>query len=255
MKISLKIIILLIQLNFHLETRRLIRFLKFTFAFLRYEEMDKTIREKELCVDKLRRMLDEQDKNKIFLEEQINEYKNQIKDLKCNLKETDSQKEKRIECLNEEIGKLKLDLNKHIEVKARHTVTSDLNLFELSRENELLKLSLNKLNNDLNDMKNKFNETLNQKAQLENENIKLSQEWQRRYENLERLKSSDSEAFVKQLMDSKNEVDIFNKTNAIIHSNLLLYLVLRFKLKSKLWRTNFYTKRTSSKHFNQRNQL
>jgi hypothetical protein len=170
--------------------------------------MDKTIREKELCVDKLKRMLDEHEKNKIFLEEQINEYKNQIKDLKCNLKETDQQKEKRIECLNEEISKLKLDLSKHIEVKARHTVTSDLNLVELSKENEFLKLSLNKLNNDLNDTKNKLNETLTKRDQLENENIKLNKEWQRRYENLERLKSSDSDAFVKQLMDSKSEVSI-----------------------------------------------
>ena len=96
--------------------------------------MDRHIRDKELSLEKLKTCLSDEQNKCLYLEQQINEYKLQIKHMNLNGKDSDKEKENQITRLNEEIFKLKLDLNQQMEQKAKETVSKDLNVEELKRK-------------------------------------------------------------------------------------------------------------------------
>ena len=170
--------------------------------------MDRSIREKELCVEKLKQTLSDEQNKCIFLEQQISEYKIQIKHSNINSKEADKEKDNQIVRLNEEIFKLKLDLNHQIELKAKETVSLDINVEELRQSNEKLNHNLNEKHKETKAFKAKLTEMMTKLNELEHEKLQLNLDWQNKYQFLENIKAQDSEQFTKQILESRDQVTI-----------------------------------------------
>lgn len=170
--------------------------------------MDRSIREKELCVEKLKQTLSDEQNKCLFLEQQISEYKIQIKHSNINSKEADKEKDTQIVRLNEEIFKLKLDLNHQIELKAKETVSLDINVEELRQSNEKLNHNLNEKHKETKAFKAKLTEMMTKLNELEHEKLQLNLDWQNKYQFLENIKAQDSEQFTKQILESRDQVTI-----------------------------------------------
>lgn len=170
--------------------------------------MDRSIREKELCVEKLKQTLSNEQNKCLFLEQQISEYKIQIKPSNINSKEADKEKDTQIVRLNEEIFKLKLDLNHQIELKAKETVSLDINVEELRQSNEKLNHNLNEKHKETKAFKAKLTEMMTKLNELEHEKLQLNLDWQNKYQFLENIKAQDSEQFTKQILESRDQVTI-----------------------------------------------
>ena len=123
-----------------------------------------------------------------------------------SIKELESKNETKCQNLSEDLNKLKLNLNKEIESKAKQFVSADLSIDELNKELSRVKAFAESYLNEIEHLKNRVSDLLNKQKQLEDEKLQLSQDWQQKYNSLERLKSKDSEKFNKQIMDSRDQV-------------------------------------------------
>jgi chromosome segregation ATPase len=168
--------------------------------------MDRHIRDKELSLEKLKTCLSDEQNKCLYLEQQINEYKLQIKHMNLNGKDSDKEKENQITRLNEEIFKLKSDLNQQMEQKAKETVSKDLNVEELKQTNEKLNQHLNKRNEETKSLKSKLAEQMTRLNEIEHEKLQLNLDWQNKYQYLENIKAQDSEQFTKQILESRDQV-------------------------------------------------
>lgn len=168
--------------------------------------MDRIIREKELCMEKLKLKISEHEQNHTYLEEQITEYKLQIKYLSQSNKESEKDKDKEIIELNEEVFKLKNDLNKEIENKAKDTVQKSMTVEDLRQSNDDLLNNLKKRNEEIEHFKSKVADSLNKINELEHEKLQLNLDWERKYQYLEKIKAKDSEEFNMQILDSRDQV-------------------------------------------------
>ena len=163
--------------------------------------MERAVRERELCIDKLRATNGELEKTNTFLEQQLAEYKTQIKSLNLSSQEGDKEKDKRILSLNEDISKLKIELERHIELKAKEVVRQDLNAVNLQQVNEELRAAVESL-------KKKLSDSLSRQNELEHEKLQANLDWQRKYQYLEGIKAKDSEEFTKQILQSRDQVNV-----------------------------------------------
>ena len=159
------------------------------------------MRERELCIDKLRATIGELEKTNSFLEQQVLEYKTQIKSLNLSSREGDKETDKQILSLNEEISKLKLELEKQIELKAKEVVKQDFTSVNMQQVNEELKVAVESL-------KKKLGDSLSRQNELEHEKLQANLDWQRKYQYLEGIKAKDSEEFTKQILQSRDQVNI-----------------------------------------------
>ena len=171
--------------------------------------MDRLVREKELSLEKLKQTLNDEQKKCLYLEQQINEYKIQIKHMNISGKEGDKEKENQIVRLNEEIFKLKLDLSNQIELKAKETVSKDISVEELKQSNDKLVYNLQKRSEESKTLKAKITEMMTRMNELEHEKLQLNLDWQNKYQYLENIKAQDSEQFTKQILESRNQVIIY----------------------------------------------
>lgn len=167
--------------------------------------MERAIREKEQCLEKLKVCLSDEQKKCLFLEQQINEHKNQIKRLNLSGKETDKEKDNQIVRLNEKISKLEMDLNSQIELKAKETVSKDWNLEEMKQTNESLNQELSKQNELAKSLKTKLTDMMTRMNELEHEKLQINLDWQRRYQSLENVKAKDSEELTKVIIESRDQ--------------------------------------------------
>ncbi len=107
--------------------------------------------------------------------------------------------------LNQDLNKLKSDLNKEIEEKAKQAVNVDLSLEELNKEKNVLKSLADSYLNDIESLKKQVDELIAKQNQLEHEKLEINLDWQRKFNALERLKSKDSEEFTRQIMESRDQ--------------------------------------------------
>ncbi len=107
--------------------------------------------------------------------------------------------------LNQNLNKLKSDLNKEIEEKAKQAVNIDLSIEELNKEKNVLKSLVDSYLNDIESLKKHVNELTSKQNQLEHEKLEINLDWQRKFNALERLKSKDSEEFTRQIMESRDQ--------------------------------------------------
>lgn len=191
--------------------------------------MDRTIREKVMCVEKLKLTIADLEKNTAFLEEQIIEYKIQIKHLTLNSKEGGKEKEKEILALNEEIFKLKLDLNKEVETKAKHNIKYDLTVEDLKQTSEEANKNMVKLKTEIEQLKCKAAEDLSKLNQLEHEKCQLNLDWQQKYQYLERVKAKDSQDFNMQILESRDQVN-FKAQVCLVYPHFIIYFINYFVL-------------------------
>lgn len=167
--------------------------------------MDKTIRDKELKIENLKQLLSDEEKTRLYLEEQVNTYKQEIKQLNLNIQDINKEKHLIETNYNEEISKIKHDLNKQIELKAKHEVKIDIGNEELRTENENLRFNLNKIMREMETCKKELSDNLDKITRIENIKTQMNQDWQRRYQLLENIKAQDAEAFTKQVMESRDQ--------------------------------------------------
>ena len=177
----------------------------FFFNSQRLEDSDKTIREKEIIIKNLKDTINDEEKKRIFLEQQIEEYRKQIKHLNFNIKQLENKAEVKCADLNQDLNKLKSDLNKEIEEKAKQAVNVDLSLEELNKEKNVLKSLADSYLNDIESLKKQVDELIAKQNQLEHEKLEINLDWQRKFNALERLKSKDSEEFTRQIMESRDQ--------------------------------------------------
>ena len=168
--------------------------------------MERTIREKGFCIEKLKASLNNEETERRFLEEQISEYKAQIKQINILNKEALNEKEKSILSLQEEIAKLKLEINRQIELTAKETVSKDLSVEEVRQANQTLNKTLTKRNEELEKFKLQLSEALQRQNELEHEKLQQNLDWQRKYQYLEKIKAKDSEQFTQQILESRDQV-------------------------------------------------
>jgi len=164
--------------------------------------MDKAIRDKDQKVNKLKESLDNEEKTRLYLEQQIDTYKNEIKNLKSTLNESENFKLTMRSQFDEELNILKRNMSKEIETKAKQVVKSDLTFEECKIESENLKFSLKKTEHELDMIKKEMN-------RITNEKNKLALEWERKYQYLEQIKSNDMDAFNRQLVESRDQVKVY----------------------------------------------
>ena len=100
--------------------------------------MDKALRDKEQKVTNLKDSLNMEEKNRFYLEQQIDEYKNEIKTLKSTLNECDYIKDTMRSKFDDELNSLKKNMSKEIEIKAKQVARSDLTFEECKIENQNL---------------------------------------------------------------------------------------------------------------------
>lgn len=167
--------------------------------------MDRRIREKDLCVEKLKLTISDLDKKTTFLEEQIVEYKSQIKSLSVSTKGSAVEKNTEILELNEEIVRLRYEVGKELESKAKKTVEMELIVDELKETNENLNTSVNRFREEIESLRSKVADNISKVNELEVEKRELNSDWQNRYHLLENLKAKDSEQFDMQILESRNE--------------------------------------------------
>ena len=183
--------------------------------------MEKTIREKELCIEKFKISLNNEEKEKRYLEEQINEYKSQIKQINQMNKDLGKDKEKAMLSMHEEITRLKIELNKQIETKAKETVNKDMSLEELKQANQNISKTLSKRNEEVEKIKVQLSEFVTRQNELEHDKLQSNLDWQRKYQYLEKMKAKDSEQFTQQILESRDQVFInnlkFNNFDTTIH--------------------------------------
>lgn len=161
------------------------------YIFYRNEEKEKLLGEKEMCIENLKKSLNDERLVKLNLEEQLNEYKFKIKPSNMSSSNENELKSK-IEYLNKEIESLKFDLDKQVEInKAKKIVSNDLN------QNYLTELDL---------LKNELKLNLDRINKLEKEKVEINLEWQRKYFNLEKLKVQDSDLINKEIIESREQV-------------------------------------------------
>jgi hypothetical protein len=176
------------------------------YVFLkRNEELDRGNREKDMCLENLKKSLAEEERLRVSFEKQLEEYRTKRKQLN-NDKLSDQ--EQKIVSLNEEISRLKLELSKQIDLNAKQIVDSDLNVEDLRKNYDTLNLSFKSKLKEVEYLKQQMavkNEAL---SKMEKDLVSRDLEWQQRYVYLENLKVHDSDSLSKQLLDSKNKVFI-----------------------------------------------
>ena len=161
--------------------------------------MDKSIRDHEHKIGNLRQLLDEEEKKKFCLEQQINAYKSEIKQLLSAIQDGQSLQESMRAQFDAEIANLKQTMHKEIEINAQQTVRHDLTFDELKVENQQLKFALKHTEHDLDSCRRELSQSVNDKKEI-------GQEWERKYQYLERIKGNDTDAFNKQLVESRDQV-------------------------------------------------
>lgn len=174
------------------------------------------MREKDVQIQALKevRLTHESEKQKY--EERLNNYKNELK-----------QKEVFIEKFIEEKGQLILNLNEEIlRLKTSTTTAMAIDGFShqskqnVEIDNEHHKKSFNEIKADfmnlkaenklnlkyLNDYKLKLEKSLEREQQLEKDKLQVDLDWQKKYHDLENIKFTTSEDYLRKLSDSRDQV-------------------------------------------------
>lgn len=169
--------------------------------------MDRKIREKNLCMEKLKLSNSDLERKTTFLEEQIAEYKSEIKKYATGTRGANgnTEKDKEILELNEEIIRLRLEVNNELESKAKKTVEMDITVEELRQTNVELSSSVHHFRDEIESLKCKVAENVRKLGELEAEKRELNDDWQSKYHLLESMKAKDSEQFNMQILESRNE--------------------------------------------------
>lgn len=169
--------------------------------------MDRALREKDKCVENLKRTLDEHENVRLNLEKQLDEYKLKIKHQPSASKFIDDNNDLKIDSLNDQISKLKSDLTKQIEINAKLSVHGDLDSEQMRKNYDELNFNYRNRLNEIDHLKAQLNGRDEKINRLEKDLINNDAEWQKRYQYLENLKVQDSDLLNKQLMESKNKVN------------------------------------------------
>ena len=167
--------------------------------------MDKVIREKSLQVENLKQTLDDSNKQKQYLEQQINEYKIQIKQINTSGQDRDRERDKQVAELNEQIARLRHQLEREVEEKAKAAVTNDLTADELKQKLDQLQREMRQKNSDIESLRIKLTEAIEMQKSLEHEKLQINLDWLRKYNNLEKMKAQDGEQFTRDVMAERDK--------------------------------------------------
>jgi hypothetical protein len=161
--------------------------------------MDKSIREKEIIIENLKRTLNDRQLQNQNLDEQLNQYKQQLAHIKLN---GSNDYEERITRLNKEIETLKTDLSKQIEQNAQQIVSKDINIESFKKDTENMSKKLSELDCVKAELKNSFERI----KKLEQEKIESNLEWKRKCEYLENVRARESDAVFREVVESRDQV-------------------------------------------------
>jgi hypothetical protein len=165
--------------------------------------MDKSIRDKELSIENLKRTLNDRQLQNQNLEEQLNQYKQKLSLAKSN---TNNEHEERIARLNKEIEMLKSDLSRQIEQNAQQLVNKDINIQSFKQDSESMSRKLSELDYVQVELKNSFERI----KRLEQEKMQANLEWKRKCEYLENVRAKESDSVYRQVIESRDQVGSLN---------------------------------------------
>lgn len=176
--------------------------------------MDKTIREKDLQMKTLKENRIDIDRERMQFEEKLKEHKVEIEEKERCMEKFIEEKGQIILNLTEELLRLKTS-NDEIQKKSSSTnlfettvVSNQKQSFtEIKAENNDLKAEKMLHIKYLTDYKTKLEKCLEREQVLEQEKAQLDLDWQKKYEELENIKFTTSEDYLKKLSDSRNQVD------------------------------------------------
>ena len=166
--------------------------------------MDKSIRDKEICIENLKRTLSEEKSQRISLDEQLNQYKTQFKQLNANKANLNQENDEKIARLNSEIEMLRSELEKQIEQNAKQFASKEINLENINQD-------LNKKMSELDYAKTELKKNYDHFKKLEHEKVVSNLEWKRKYEYLENVKAKEADEHNRQLIESRDLVSYFLK--------------------------------------------
>ena len=171
--------------------------------------MDKTIREKDLQIQTLKENRVDIDKERRGFEERLNEHKSEIEEKDRCMEKFIEEKGQMILNLTEEVLRLKTGYveNKNFDsVEPQVVVTNHKqSQQEVKAENNDLKAQKMLHMKFLADYKAKQEKSLEREQILEQEKTQLDLDWQNKYQELENVKFTTSEDYLKKLSDSRNQ--------------------------------------------------
>ena len=171
--------------------------------------MDKTIREKDLQIQTLKENRVDIDKERRGFEERLNEHKSEIEEKDRCMEKFIEEKGQMILNLTEEVLRLKTGYveNKNFDsVEPQVVVTNHKqSQQEVKAENNDLKAQKMLHMKFLADYKAKLEKSLEREQLLEQEKTQLGLDWQKKYQELENIKFTTSEDYLKKLSDSRNQ--------------------------------------------------
>jgi hypothetical protein len=171
--------------------------------------MDKTIREKDLQLQTLKENRGDIDRERKEFEEKLREYKAEIEEKNRCMEKFIEEKGQIILNLTEEVLRLKtgnID-NKKLDPKVHNVepIVHKQSQQELKAENNDLKAEKMLHLKYLADYKAKQEKSLEREQILEQEKTQLDLDWQKKYQDLENIKFTTSEDYLKKLSDSRNQ--------------------------------------------------
>jgi chromosome segregation ATPase len=198
------------------------------FAFLffssRHESLDKQLREKETFIQKLKSSLDEAHLIKLSLEKQLGEYKFKLGIITTTKSDRVFASSDNTKSINEEISIFKGGLSKELEEHAKQIAQKELEIVELKRSKENIKNQSNKHLDVIRELNGQISDLVSRINDLENAKVKLNSDWQSKYNQLEYVKSLNSEQQIQQLIETRdqalNEVKILE--NKLDHKENVL---------------------------------
>jgi chromosome segregation ATPase len=157
--------------------------------------MDRLIRDKDAQINKLKDLIRNLEKEKNADEARIDDFILQIKQNCSNANDQLRGKDEVIQTLNDNIVKLKLDIDSF----SKNTVNADVRYSDLSQENEKLKKSISMY-------KTKLNEAAKREKFIEADKVQLDMEWRKNFDSLKNLQFMNSEELVQNLTETNEKV-------------------------------------------------
>jgi hypothetical protein len=169
--------------------------------------MDKTIREKDLQLQTLKENRGDIDRERKEFEEKLKEYKAEIEEKDRCMEKFIEEKGQIILNLTEEVLRLKTGIieNKKLDSITVEPIVYKQSQQELKAENNDLKAEKMLHLKYLADYKAKQEKSLEREQILEQEKTQLDLDWQKKYQELENIKFTTSEDYLKKLSDSRNQ--------------------------------------------------
>lgn len=149
-------------------------------------------------VDNLKRSLNDEKTVRLNLEEQLAQYKAQLKLWNAGKFTANEEYEENCAKLRNEIDQLRKELHKQIELNAQQIVSKEINYESLKQDSER-KLS------EMDYLKSELSKSFERIKRLEQNKMDIELDWKRKYDYLESIKAQDTDLTNRKLTESRDQ--------------------------------------------------